>query len=182
MLSARIWRDGERWMFSPQLAVPRPAPLPPSEAVVGIDLVVSTLVIAFDGSKIHARTNAEGLPIALLLTPGEAHDSTVFADLMQAHDTDPKALLGDRGYDSDPIRDEILDRGGRPEIPTKKNRRVQYSVDRAFYAMPNRIERFFNKLKNSRRVATRYDRTASSFLGFAQLATIKLWIRFVHAT
>jgi transposase len=101
---------------------------------------------------------------------------------MQAHDTNPEALLGDRGYDSDAIRDEIQARGGKPEIPTNKNRHVQYSVDRTLYAMRNRIERFFNKLKNSRRVATRYDHTASSFLGFAQLATIKLWIRFVHAT
>lgn len=100
---------------------------------------------------------------------------------MEAHNADPQALLGDRGYDSDAIRDEVRARGATPEIPTKKNRKVQYSVDRILYAMRNRIERFFNKLKNSRRVATRYDHTASSFLGFAQLATIKLWIRFVHA-
>ena len=51
VLSARIWRDGERWMFSPQLAVPRPAPLPPSETVIGIDLGVSTLVIAFEAAQ-----------------------------------------------------------------------------------------------------------------------------------
>jgi transposase len=50
------------------------------------------------------------------------------------------------------------------------------------YATRNRIERFFNRLKNSRRVATRYDHTASSFLGFAKLATIKMWSSFGHAT
>ena len=117
----------------------------------------------------------------MILTPGEAHDSTAFGDLMASHDTDPDVMLADKGYDSDAIRDEVRARGGTPEIPAKRNRRVQHSVNRTLYAMRNRIERFFNKLKNSRRVATRYDHTASSFLGFAQLATIKLWIRFVHA-
>jgi transposase len=63
--------------------------------------------------------------------------------------------------------------GGTPEIPTKKNRRLQHSVDRARYALRSRIERFINRLKNSRRVATRYDHTASSFLGFATLSSIR---------
>jgi transposase len=88
-------------------------------------------------------------------------------------------LLADRGYDSDAIREDVRARGGTPEIPTKKNRCVQYSVDRAVYALRNRIERFINRLKNSRRVATRYDHTAS-FLGFALLASIRRWISFVH--
>ena len=133
-------------------------------------------------TKIHARTNAEGLPIALLLTPGEAHDSTAFNDLMTEHDADPEVMLADKGYDSDAIRDEVRARGGTPEIPTKKNRHIQHIVNRTLYATRNRIERFFNRLKNSRRVATRYDPTASSFLGYAKLATIKQWIGFVHAT
>ena len=118
----------------------------------------------------------------MILTPGEAHDCTAFDDLMAEHDIDPDVLLADRGYDSDAIRDEVRARGGEPEIPTKRNRLVQHSVNRTLYATRNRIERFFNKLKNSRRVATRYDHTASSFLGFAKLAAIKLWIRFVHAS
>lgn len=118
----------------------------------------------------------------MTLTPGEAHDCTAFDDLMAEYDTDPAVMLADRGYDSDAIRDAVRARGGTPEIPTKRNRRVQHSVNRTLYAMRNRIERFFNKLKNSRRVATRYDHTATSFLGFTKLAAIKLWIRFVHAT
>jgi transposase len=101
---------------------------------------------------------------------------------MAEHDVDPEVLLADRGYDSDPIREDIRARGGIPEIPTKKNRRVQHSVNRALYALRARIEQFFNKLKNSRRVATRYDHTASSFLGFVLLAAIRQWIRFVHAS
>ena len=107
-------------------------------------------------TKIHVRTNRAGLPIGIVLTPGEAHDSTAYPDLMAERDSDPDILLGERGYDSDPIRDDVRARGGRPEIPTKCNRLIQHSVDRAIYAMRNRIERFINRLKNSRRIATRY--------------------------
>jgi transposase len=116
-----------------------------------------------------------------VLTPGEAHDSTVYSELMDERDADPEVMLADRGYDSDPIRDDLRRRGGRPEIPTKKNRVVQHSVNHALYALRNRIERFINRLKNSRRVATRYDHTATSFLGFVLLAAIRQWITFVHA-
>lgn len=66
-------------------------------------------------------------------------------------------LLADRGYDSDAIRDDLERRGADPVIPTKSNCRVQRPVDKAKYALRNRIERFFNRLKHSRRIATRYD-------------------------
>jgi transposase len=58
-------------------------------------------------------------------------------------DADPDVMLGDKGYDSDAIRDEVRARGGTPEIPTKKNRLIQHTVNRALYATRNRIERFF---------------------------------------
>jgi transposase len=132
-------------------------------------------------TKIHLRTNAEGLPIGIVLTPGECHDSTAYPDLMAERDSDPGMLLADRGYDSDAIRQDARDRGAAPEIPTKRNRIVQYSVNRRVYALRNRIERCFNRLKNSRRVATRYDQDDTSFLGFVLLAAIRLWFRFVHA-
>ena len=128
-------------------------------------------------TKIHLRTNAEGLPIGLLLTPGEAHDSTVYPDLMAEYDSDPEVLLADRGYDSDAIREDVRARGATPEIPTKKNRHVQHSVDRALYALRNRIERFINRLKNSRRVATRYEKTARNYLAVVTLAATVLWLR-----
>ena len=116
------------------------------------------------------------------MTPGEAHDCTAYTDLMAEHDIDPEVLLADRGYDGDAIREDIRTQGDEPQILTKKNRRVQHSVNRALYALRNRIERLFNRLKNSRRVATRYDQTASSFLGFIQLAAIRRWISFLHVT
>src|SRR5215831_1311298 len=100
---------------------------------------------------------------------------------MQEVNCDPEQLLGDKGYDSDAVRQEIEDHGGEPIIPTKANRKIQCTVDKAVYALRNRIERFFNRLKNSRRVATRYDKLIESFAAFV-IATIRIWIRFVHTT
>ena len=107
---------------------------------------------------------------------------TTYADLIDENAEPPKAMLADKGYDSDAIRRDLERRGTDPVIPTKSNRKVQRPVCRATYALRNRIERFFNKLKHSRRVATRYDKLTNSFLGFVQLATIEIWIRFVHTT
>jgi len=132
-------------------------------------------------TKIHLRTNAEGLPIGVVLTAGEAHDSTAYIDLMGERDRDPNVLLADRAYDNDAIRDDVRARGGAAEIPSKRNRLVQHSVDRALYALRNRIERFINRLKNNRRIATRYDQLGNSYLGFVLLGIIRLWIQFVHA-
>ncbi len=100
---------------------------------------------------------------------------------MDQRDSDPGVLLADRGYDSDAVRRDARDRGATPEIPTRRNRKARHSVDRRLYALRSRIERFINKLKNSRRVATRYDHTASSFLGFVLLGCVRLSIMFVHA-
>ncbi len=94
----------------------------------------------------------------------------------------PLALLGDKGYDSDDIRHDACFHGTMPMIPTKSNRKVQFTVEHAIYSLRNRIERFFNKLKNARRVATRYDKTADSFLGFVQITSIRIWLRFVNRT
>ena len=131
-------------------------------------------------SKIHARTNGDGLPLAFIITPGEAHDATAYKELMDLDEVRPKALLADRGYDSDAIREDAWFHGTNPVIPTKINRKVQRPVDPLLYALRNRIERFFNKLKNARRVATRYDKTVDSFLAFVQLASIRIWLRFVN--
>jgi len=131
-------------------------------------------------TKINARTNAEGLPIGILITPGQAHDVTAYPALMQEVDDNPERMLADKGFDSDAVRHDIEKRGGEALIPTRANRKVQHLVDKAIYALRNRIERFFNRVKNSRRVATRYDKLVASFAAFVLLATIRLWIRFVH--
>lgn len=102
---------------------------------------------------------------------------------MNSGGPDAKVLLADRGYDSDKIRETLEGRGIFPIIPTKRNRKVQIKIDDYAYALRNRIERCINKLKNSRRLATRYDKTANSYLAFVQIAAIRLWTRvFVNRT
>jgi transposase len=102
---------------------------------------------------------------------------------MQAHGPAPKVLLADRGYDADFIREDMSARGGVAIIRTRKNRKIQIPVDRHIYALRNRIERCFNKLKNARRLATRYDKTAASYLGFIHVVAIRLWMKaFVNRT
>ena len=121
-------------------------------------------------TKINARTNAEGLPIGVVITPGQAHDVTAFPALMQEIDCDPEQMLGDKGYDSEAVRNDIEERGGEAAIPSTATRKIQHAVDKALYALRNRIERFFNRAKNSRRVATRYDKLIESFAAFVSLA------------
>lgn len=89
----------------------------------------------------------------------------------------PSVLLADRGYDADKIRDGMEGRNVLPVIPMRKSRKKRIGVDRSLYRLRNLVERCFNKLKNARRVATRYDKTAESFLGFIDITSIRLWIR-----
>lgn len=93
----------------------------------------------------------------------------------------PDFLLGDKGYDSDDNRGSLLIQNIRPVIPSMRSRKVEIPHDKTLYRQRNRIERMIGKLKQSRRVATRYDKTMSSFRGFVTLAAIKLWLpTFVH--
>jgi transposase len=115
-----------------------------------------------------------------VITPGQAHDVTAYPALMAQTDDDPEQLLADKGYDSDAVRRDIEERGGEPLIPTKINRKAQVVVRKALYRLRNRIERFINRLKNSRRVATRYEKLIETFSAFVLLAAIRIWIRFVH--
>ncbi len=91
-----------------------------------------------------------------------------------------EAFLADKGYDADAIREEITRSNIEAVIPSKSNRRERVPYDKAKYKWRNQIERLFNKLKNWRRVATRYDKTRESYLGFVAIAAVKLWIPFVH--
>jgi IS5 family transposase len=79
-------------------------------------------------TKINARTNAEGLPIGIVITPGQAHDVTAFPALMQEIDCDPEQMLGDKGYDSEAVRHDIEQRGGQAAIPSTATRKMQHAV------------------------------------------------------
>lgn len=111
------------------------------------------------------------------ITPGQASDYKGFDLVMTDNLPVPSVMLADRGYDADSIRKEMEARDVLTQIPMRKSRKMRVGVDHALYAMRNLVERCFNKLKNARRVATRYDKTAESFLGFVDITSIRLWIR-----
>ena len=125
--------------------------------------------------------DGNGLPIRILLSPGQASDKAAVPELI-AGVAPGRDLIADRGYDARAIIDKVEAIGGRAHIPTCRDRRVQRSVDRDLYRHRNLIERFFNKLKHFRRIATRYDKTARNFLAAVMLAASRLWIRFESTT
>ena len=120
-------------------------------------------------TKIHALVDALGNPVDLMLTPGQAHDLTCAEPLLA--EADPEALIGDKAYDADPLLDTLAQRDIAPVIPPKANRKAPRACDFALYCERNLIERFFNKLKHFRAIATRYDKLARNFLAGAQLAS-----------
>ena len=112
----------------------------------------------------------------LLLTEGQMSDfkgaALMLEDLPPAH-----VLLGDRGYDADWFRDALRRRGIAACIPSKANRKVQIPHDRALYRQRHRIENMFGHLKDWRRVHTRYDRCAHTFMAAIVLAaTVLFWL------
>jgi len=104
-----------------------------------------------------------------------------YAPVMDQPGPKPRVLLADKGYDADFILADLEARGVAAVIPAKRNRKVKTVIDGYIYGLRNHVERCFSKLKHSRRLATRYDKTADSFLGFVLVASVRLWIRhFVH--
>ncbi|MBB1493401.1 IS5 family transposase [Paracoccus sp. MC1854] len=128
-------------------------------------------------TKIHLRVNSAGLPMRIEITPGQTSDYKGFDLVMSDNLPEPSVLLADRGYDSDNVRKTMEARDVLPVIPMRKNRKLRVVVDRALYRLRNLVERCFNKLKNARRVATRYDKTAESYLAFIDVTSIRLWLR-----
>ncbi len=95
----------------------------------------------------------------------------------------PKRMLADKGYDGDDVRGSLLIKGILPVIPPRANRKDPAACDLHAYRDRNRIERMFNKLKQSRRIATRYDKTALSFLSFLNIAASRIWVKdYVNRT
>jgi putative transposase len=102
-------------------------------------------------TKIHAATEALGLPIRLI-SPGQRNDIALAHDLIEG--IEAGAMRADKGYDADHLTEKIAEAGTDVVIPPKRNRKVQRAYDTELYKERNRIERFFNKLKQFRRVAT----------------------------
>nr|WP_264986214.1 IS5 family transposase [Novacetimonas hansenii] len=136
------------------------------------------------GNSTIRRSNLrEQIRVSFDLTGGEVSDYSGADALTDLPVVTPRRLLADKGYDSDRIRETLLFRGILPVIPSRSNRKENIPCDFRCYRDRNRIERMFNKLKQFRRIATRYDKTRKSFLAFLNLAAIKLWLpSFVNRT
>lgn len=132
-------------------------------------------------TKIHAIVDAKGLPIRLALSPGQAHDASLIDDLLEGL-PQGAMLLGDKAYDADKIRAMQVERGGWANIPPKITRASPIVFSRHLYQQRNLIERFFNKIKHFRRIATRYDKLGDSFLAALKLVAVRLWLRHYEST
>lgn len=127
-------------------------------------------------TKIHALVDADGLPIALKLTEGQAHDGRSAADLLEGL-TAGQILLGDRAYDSDALRQNLADRGAWANIKPMPNRKNVPAFSAYLYRGRNCVERFFNKIKHYRGVATRYDKRPDNYLAGVKLVSARIWMR-----
>ena len=127
-------------------------------------------------SKLHAVCDGLGRPIIMLLTEGQMSDHKG-ARLLLGALPNASELLGDKGYDSDWFRTALVERGITPCIPPRSNRKVQHHYDKDLYRQRHKIENLFGRLKDWRRIATRYDRCAHTFMSSISIAaTVAYWL------
>ena len=127
-------------------------------------------------TKVHALTDSKGLPAALKLTPGQAHDLSAVDDLIKAVPSDT-IMLADKAYDADDFIDILNERGICPNIPNKVNRKEPRGFFKSLYKHGNQVERFFGKMKHFRRIATRYEKRADNYLAMCELASARIIMR-----
>ena len=127
-------------------------------------------------TKIHALTDVIGRPFALVLTPGNISDVTAAPALLERAGR-IRYLLGDKGYDSDQLRRSLREAGATPVIPGRRNRKRTVRYDKQRYRDRHLVENAFCRLKDFRRIATRYDKLAANFLSGVALATaVAFWL------
>ena len=120
---------------------------------------------------------ADGHLIEGLLTGGNVHDVTVANELTK--DVIGCSVLEDMGYDSDEHREYLRSNNNTPVIPGRKNRKIPITYDKLLYKLRRRIEIFFGKLKENKRLAMRYDKSNQSFLSFIALASVKILLKLI---
>ena len=129
-------------------------------------------------TKIHALVDANGNPITLKLSEGQAHDGKSAADMVG--DIGPgQILLADRAYDSNALRQTLADQGGWANIKPVSRRVNIPAFSPYLYRFRNLVERFFSKLKHFRAVATRYEKHDANYLALVKLAAARIWMRFM---
>jgi transposase len=143
-------------------------------------------------TKLHLRTDGRGRPLVLLVTPGQRHEVTQLERLLDGGAVKrtgpngrpgrgrprrrPGKLAGDKGYSYPSARRLLRRRGISAVIPTKSDQRRQARFDRAAYRGRNQVERSVGRLKQFRRVATRYDKRAVNYLAWVTLAAAVVWL------
>jgi transposase len=128
-------------------------------------------------TKIHALVDANGLPVLLKLTEGQAHDGRSATDMLE-NIGEGQILLADRAYDSDALRQSVASRGGWANVKPMPGRVNIPAFSQFLYRYRNLVERFFNKLKHFRAVATRFEKHDANYLALVKLAAARIWMRF----
>jgi transposase len=154
-------------------------------ATIGIDIGKNTFhLVGLDergAIVLRQKSCHEARSQLAWLTPGEAHDNRLCSVLLTG--LRPRTmLLADRGYDADWIRALASQQGAWANIPPKRNRKDPICFSPYLYRARNLVERFFNKIKQCRRIATRYDKLAANYLAFIKLAAIRIWLRVYEST
>ena len=126
-------------------------------------------------TKIHAAVDSLGNPVRLLLTAGQVSEYTEAEALIDGFQA--TFVLADKGYDSDSFVAAIKNHGAVPVIPPKSNRKVLRDYDKDLYKERNLVERLFQKLKEYRRIATRYERLARNYMTMLNLGSILVWLK-----
>jgi len=127
-------------------------------------------------TKIHVIVDSKGRPLNFTVTGGQVHDSQVVGDMLDTP-RPPLAVTADKAYDSQKVRQQIKDEGALPVIPSRSNATKKAYCPKRFYRRRHKIENYFCRIKDWRRIATRYDKLAQNFLAAAVLVGALYWIK-----
>jgi transposase len=137
-------------------------------------------------TKLHIRAEGGGKLMTFILSPGHWHEQRVVRELLERGGVKrqrqgrpkmrPRRLVGDKGYSSSSLRRYLRQKGIRYTIPRRTNEHRGGSFDKAIYRLRNRVERLINRLKQYRRIATRYDKRAANYATWITIAAILLWM------
>lgn len=128
-------------------------------------------------TKTHAAVDSYGYPVYLMISEGQRNDISFAIPVLEQMNIDGSHVLAELGYDSIELIDYIYDWGGEPTIPSRKNAKVERRCDWWLYKERYLVEKYFFKLKGFRRIATRYDKPAITYLGFIFIASILIWLK-----
>ena len=130
-----------------------------------------------ENTKVSAAVDGKGRAVKLMLSAGNVNDITTAPDLLEDLPLYGSVVMADRAYCSRKFLRLIESKGGKACIPCKKNYKQKWEIDREQYKRRNVVERFFMRLKENRRIATRYDKRADRFLAFVHFASILIWLK-----